>query len=66
MNFHTATRAIRRDREQLDRRAQLALSALSARLARRLDSIEAEIAAEALARARSANQLARESIAALS
>lgn len=66
MNFRTASRAIKRDREQLDHRARLVLSALSARLARRLDSIEAEIAVEALARARSANQLARESIAALS
>ena len=66
MNFHTAIRAIKRDRAQLERRAQLALFALSKRLARRIDSIEAEIAAEALAQARSANQLARESIAALS
>ena len=66
MNFHTASRAIKRDREQLNRRAQLALFALSARLAQQLDSIEAEIAVEALAQARSANQLASESIAALS
>lgn len=66
MNIDRAFETIKRDRAALLTRGLIAASIFGARIGATLDDFEEELAIDTLCRARAANQLAREAIAALS